>query len=361
MEINNKIDSVELLRAMVRIPSLSGEEQKVADLLLKTLESAGVENIERQENNIWAVNKHFTPQKPTILLCSHHDTVRPSKSYTVDPFGAEIIEINGEQRIYGLGSNDAGGSVVGLLSAFLHFYEMENLSYNLCLALVGEEEISGTYGLRSIMERLPKLDFAIVGEPTLMKMAVAERGLMVVDCVSKGKSGHAAREEGVNAIYKAVKDITWLQNYQFAKVSPLFGNVKMTATIIGAGTVHNVVPESCTFTVDCRVSECYSLEEVLQEMQQNMESQLTPRSMRLRPSGIPMTHLIVKAGLEMGLEYYGSPTTSDAAVLSPLPTLKLGIGDSARSHSADEYLGVEELKSGIITYISLLDSLLVND
>lgn len=357
--MSNKIDSIELLRAMVRIPSLSGEEIEVANLLSNTLSSAGVENIERQDNNVWAVNKHFNSEKPTILLCSHHDTVRPSKSYTVDPFGAEIVDVEGEKRIYGLGSNDAGGSVVGLLCTFLHFYNMENLNYNLCLALVGEEEISGTHGLRSIMEKLPKLDFAIVGEPTLMKMAVAERGLMVVDCVAKGKSGHAAREEGVNAIYKAVKDITWLQGYQFPKVSPLFGNVKMTATIIGAGTVHNVVPDSCTFTVDCRVSECYSLEEVLAEMQKNMESELTPRSMRLRPSGIPMTHSIVEAGLAMGLDYYGSPTTSDAAVLSPLPTLKLGIGDSARSHSADEYLTINELTSGIIVYKNLLSSLLL--
>ncbi len=352
---------VELLQKMVQTPSFSGEEDTVVEILIDYLVQRGVEGINRHHNNIWILNRHFDSSKPTILLCSHHDTVKPSAAYTVDPFGGDIVEVDGgRKKLFGLGSNDAGASVVGLSELFLHFYNEQSLNFNLCLALVAEEEISGSRGLKTILEKLPTIDFAIVGEPTEMKMAIAERGLMVVDCEAKGKSGHAARNEGINAIYVAMQDMAWAATYRFDRVSPFFGDVKMTTTIIEAGSAHNVVPDSCRFTVDCRVTEQYTLEEVLQTMRENMSSQLAPRSMRLRPSSISLEHPLVQIGLGMGIEYYGSPTTSDAAVLSPIPTLKMGIGDSARSHTADEYIYVDELERGVEQYVTMVGKLLLD-
>ncbi|MEG2755178.1 MAG: M20/M25/M40 family metallo-hydrolase, partial [Mucinivorans sp.] len=261
-------------------------------------------------------------------------------------------------RLYGLGSNDAGASVVSLMATFLHFYPQTGLNYNLCLALTAEEECSGELGIEALLPCLPKINCAIVGEPTLGQMAIGERGLMVLDCVAKGRSGHAAREEGDNAIYHALNDIEWFKNYRFAKVSPLFGPVKMSVTIINSGTQHNVVPAECRFTVDVRVTECYTLEQVLALIRENVTSTVTPRSLRLNPSKITLSHPLVVSGLAMGLTTYGSPTTSDAALLYGIEALKMGPGDSARSHSADEYVYISEVTAGIKNYITLLDRIL---
>lgn len=344
---------LELLKEMIATPSLSGDEDGTADILFNFLRGQGVAAVNRLHNNVWCLNADFDASRPTILLCSHHDTVRPSASYTRNPY-APTIE---DGKLYGLGSNDAGGSVVALTAAFLHFYGAQNLTYNYCLALVGEEECSGANGLSSLLPTLPPIDFAIIGEPTEMKMAIAERGLLVLDCIASGRSGHAAREEGVNAIYKAMQDMAWVATYQFAKISPLFGSVKMTVTVVNAGDAHNVVPDSCTFTIDVRVTEQYSLQEVLDSVSANLSSTVTPRSMRLNPSSISLNHPLTKAGLALGVEYYGSPTTSDAALMGGVPTLKMGPGDSARSHTADEYIFIDELAPAIEQYIKMLTSI----
>jgi acetylornithine deacetylase len=305
-------------------------------------------------NNIWVKNRHFDPDKPTILLNSHHDTVRPNSGYTRDPFKPEIID----GKLYGLGSNDAGGPLVSLIATFLHYYDREDLAYNLILAATAEEEISGTNGIESIWSSLTPVDFAIVGEPTLCGMATAEKGLMVLDCVAKGKPGHAAREEGINAIYEAMDDIEWVRTYRFPEVSETLGEMKMTVTIINAGRQHNVVPAECSFTIDVRVTDKYTLEETLEIIRANLKSAVTPRSMRMRPSGIDMNHPLVQSARKLGLTLYGSPTTSDQALI-PVPSVKMGPGDSARSHSADEFIFVDEINQGIATYIRLLDNVIL--
>jgi acetylornithine deacetylase len=221
------------------------------------------------------------------------------------------------------------------------------------LAATAEEEISGTGGVETVWPLLPRIDFAIVGEPTLCQMAIAEKGLMVLDCVAKGKAGHAAREEGVNALYKAIDDIQWIRTFKYPKISQTLGEVKMTATIIQAGKQHNVVPSECQFTVDVRVTDQYSLEEVLQTIKENVKADVTPRSLRMRPSGIDQDHVLVKAAQKLNIPMYGSPTTSDQALI-PVPSVKMGPGDSARSHTADEFIHVAEIVQGIDTYIRLL-------
>ncbi len=340
--------AVELLGKMVAIPSFSKEEEKVASLIADFLTEQGV-RIQRKGNNVWAVNAAFDESKPTILLNSHHDTVRPNAQYTRDPFSPDIVD----GKLYGLGSNDAGGPLVSLICTFLHFYNQNNLSHNLLLAATAEEEISGTGGIESIWSELPEVSFAIVGEPTLCQMATAEKGLMVLDCTARGKAGHAAREEGVNAIYEALPDIEWLRTYRFPKVSETLGTVKMTVTIIQAGKQHNVVPAECTFTVDVRVTDAYSLEEILEEVKRNVKCEVKPRSMRMRPSGIGRDHALVKAASKLGIACYGSPTTSDQALI-PVPSVKIGPGDSARSHTADEFIYVDEIKNGIDVYTKIL-------
>jgi acetylornithine deacetylase len=255
-----------------------------------------------------------------------------------------------------LGSNDAGGCLVSLTATFLHFYEQKNLKYNLVLAATAEEEISGKNGIEILLQHLPKIDFAIVGEPTQLNMAVAEKGLLVLDCTSYGIAGHAAREEGDNAIYNAIKDIEWFRTYKFNKVSELLGPMKMSVTIINAGSQHNVIPSECKFTVDVRVNELYTFEEVLEIINQNVECDVQPRSVRLRSSSIALNHLLVQAGIKLGRKYFGSPTTSDKALM-PFPALKIGPGDSARSHTADEFIYVDEIKEGIELYIALLNEL----
>ena len=341
-------DSVDLLRKLISIPSLSKEEQQTAAVIEQFLVDRGVKT-HRTVNNVWAYNEHFDPKKPTILLNSHHDTVKPNQGYSKDPLAADIID----GKLFGLGSNDAGGSLVSLIAAFLYFYEKKNLKYNLCLAATAEEEISGKNGIELIIPELGQLEFAIVGEPTLMDLAIAERGLMVLDCVSQGKAGHAAREEGDNAIYKAIKDIEWFRTYEFAKRSSLFGPIKMSVTVIEAGSQHNVVPVVCKFTVDVRVTDAYRNEEVLKIIRQNVNCEVTPRSTRLKSSSISEDHSIVKAGISLGRKTYGSPTTSDQALLD-IPSLKIGPGDSARSHMADEFIYVDEIEQGIDLYIQLI-------
>ena len=343
--------AINLLEQLIALPSFSREEDKTALVLQGFFKQHGVAS-ERKGNNVWARNKHFREGVPTILLNSHHDTVRPNSAYTRDPFQAEIID----GKLYGLGSNDAGGALVSLIMAFMHFYEQRNLNFNLVVAATAEEEISGTGGIESIWELFPSIEFAIVGEPTLCQMAVAEKGLMVLDCTVRGKAGHAAREEGVNAIYEAIKDIEWLRTYRFPKVSPTLGEVKMTTTVIQAGKQHNVVPAECSYTVDVRVTDQYSLEEVLEIIKENVKAVVTPRSLRMRSSGIPEDHPLVRSAQTLKIPLYGSPTTSDQALI-PAPSVKLGPGDSARSHTADEFIYVAEIVKGIDTYIALLNEI----
>lgn len=341
-------DSLELLKQLISTSSFSKEEEQTANIIEQFLQQREVKTM-RKLNNVWAYNRHFDPKKPTMLLNSHHDTVKPNSGYTRDPF-APTVE---EGKLYGLGSNDAGGCLVSLIATFLYFYDQEGLSYNVCLAATAEEEISGVNGLEYVLPDLGELEFAIVGEPTLMNLAIAERGLLVLDCVSTGKAGHAAREEGDNAIYKALKDIEWFRSYRFSKVSEMFGPLKMSVTIINAGSQHNVVPATCTFTVDVRVTDAYANEEVLKIIRTNVDCKVTPRSVRLKPSSIDKEHPIVRSGLALGRTTYGSPTTSDQALLS-IPSVKVGPGDSARSHMADEYVFVNEVEEGIKLYIEML-------
>jgi len=345
-------DYIELLKKLISIPSFSREEDKTASAIEAFLQERSVKT-NRNQNNIWAFNKYFDAGKPTILLNSHHDTVKPNSGYTRDPFSADIEH----DILYGLGSNDAGGCLVSLAAAFLHFYEKQDMKYNLCLALTAEEEISGKNGLELILPELGDLEFAIVGEPTQMNMAIAEKGLLVLDCTVYGKAGHAARDEGENAIYKALKDIDWFRTYEFAKKSELFGPVKMSVTIIEAGSQHNVVPATCKFTVDVRVTDAYRNEEVLRIIRQHVSCDVNPRSTRLKPSSISPDHPIVQAGLALGRVTYGSPTTSDQALLD-IPSLKIGPGDSARSHMADEFIYKTEIKEGVSLYIALLSKIL---
>lgn len=345
---------IDLLKNLIRTPSLSRNEEATATILYDFLTAEGVETVHRNDNNVWALNRYFDPARPTILLNSHHDTVKPNPGYTRNPYSPDIEQ----SKLYGLGSNDAGASVVSLIATFLHFYNNEGLKYNLCLAITAEEECSGRAGIESILNLLPRLDFAIVGEPTQMQMAVAERGLMVLDCVAHGRAGHAAREEGDNAIYHAMRDIEWFRSYRFSKVSPLFGAVKMSVTVIEAGSQHNVVPAECKFTVDVRTTECYTNEQVLETVRAAVSSTVTPRSTRLKPSSIAMDHPLIKIGTAMGLKSYGSPTTSDQALLN-CASLKMGVGDSARSHTADEFVYVSEIEQGIEQYIMMLKQLIV--
>ena len=342
-------EAVALLKELIQIPSFSREEDGTASAIYTFLQQHGVQ-AQRKQNNIWAFNQHYNAALPTILLNSHHDTVKPNDSYTRNPFEPGITE----GKLYGLGSNDAGGCLVALIAAFLYFYKQENLKYNLVLAATAEEEISGRNGLELILPELGQLEAAIVGEPTEMQLAVAEKGLLVLDCTAKGKAGHAAREEGINAIYEALPDIQWFQEYKFPKESEHLGPVKMSVTLVQAGTQHNVVPDTCKFTVDVRLTDAYTMEEVLDVIKQHVKAEVKPRSMRLKPSAIPMSHPLVQAGIALGRTTYGSPTTSDQALL-PIPSLKLGPGFSGRSHMADEYIYLHEVEEGIKLYIRLLE------
>jgi acetylornithine deacetylase len=346
-------EALALLKQLIATPSFSKEEDNTADIIEQFLDRKGVKT-RVHLNNIWATNKFYDETKPTILLNSHHDTVKPNKGYTLDPF--KPIEMDG--KLFGLGSNDAGGALASLIACFLYYYSKPGLKYNLVIAATAEEEISGNNGVESLLPHLGKIDSAIVGEPTEMQMAVAERGLMVLDCLAKGKAGHAARNEGENAIYKAIKDIEWLMSCRFPKVSDLLGPVKMSVTVIETeNKAHNVVPAECKFVIDVRVNELYTFEEVFNTIKENVQSEIRARSFRLRSSSIALDHPLVNAGIELGRSYYGSPTTSDKALMT-FPALKMGPGDSARSHTADEYIYVDEIKKGIELYIKLLGKIL---
>lgn len=346
-------DAIDLLKELIATPSFSKEEDQTAGILSRYLATRGLET-SRVGNNVFALNKFYTGSKPTILLNSHHDTVKPNPQYTRDPF-SPVIE---NEKLYGLGSNDAGGSLVALIAAFIHFHNRPGMKYNLAIAATAEEEISGTGGIEYTLKYLPEIDCAIVGEPTQMQMAVAERGLLVLDCVARGRAGHAAREEGDNALYKAIKDISWFSTYHFPETSALLGDVKMSVTVIETeNKAHNVIPSQCHFVADIRMNELYSFEEVLETIQKNVQSEVKPRSTRLRSTCIAMDHPLVKAGLNLGIKYFGSPTSSDKALMH-FPALKIGPGDSARSHTADEYIFVDEIKKGIELYIALLNQLL---
>lgn len=357
-------DAISLLKELIQVPSYSKEENETALAINDFMRLKGIPS-GRIGNNIYALNKGFDPRKPTILLNSHHDTVRPVKTYSLDPFNP----LEKEGKLFGLGSNDAGGSLVSLIMCFIHFYQKPSTRYNLVLAATAEEEISGKGGIEMLLqsEEFQKScgitnDFnnwtAIVGEPTKLEMAIAERGLLVLDCTVEGKAGHAAREEGENAIYKTITDIEWIRNYKFPKVSDLLGPVKMTVTVINTeNKSHNIVPSLCSYTVDVRTNELYPPEEVIDLIRANVSAEVLPRSTRLKSTFISPAHELVKAGLNLGIKYFGSPTTSDKALI-PFPALKIGPGDSARSHTADEFIFTREIKDGIQLYVELLNQLL---
>lgn len=340
-----------LLKSLISTPSPSGDEQQAASLLREFLVQQNVD-FHCKINNTWAVNRFFDPEKPVILLNSHIDTVRPVQGWKSDPFQP----VTDGDRITGLGSNDAGGPLVALLMVFLHYYERRDLPYNLVFAATAEEENSGPNGVRIILEDIPSPAFVIVGEPTGMALAIAERGLMVLDCLAVGKAGHAARDEGDNALYRAIDDIDLLRRFRFEKVSDLLGTVKVTVTQIEAGIQHNVIPDVCRFVVDVRTNEHYSNEEVFHTLSGLIGSQVTPRSFRLNSSGITPDHPFARKARALNIPVFGSPTTSDQAVI-PFPSVKIGPGNSSRSHTAEEYILLSEVTAGIETYIDLLEGL----
>ncbi|WP_111709699.1 M20 family metallo-hydrolase [Lutibacter citreus] len=344
-------EAIELLKKLISTQSFSGEENETALLITQFLSYHDIP-FKTDKHNVWAKNKHFDASKKTILLNSHHDTVKPNKGYTRDPLKAEVID----GKLYGLGSNDAGGCLVSLLATFTYFYNREDLKYNFVIVASAEEENSGPNGLNSMLKIIPKIDFAIVGEPTLMNLAIAEKGLMVMNCEAKGTAGHAAHGVGDNSIYNAMEDINWFQTFEFPKVSETLGKVKMTVTQIEAGSQHNVIPASCKYVVDVRVTDAYSNQEVFDIISANVKSEVCPRSLRLNSSSIPKNHEIVQAGIKLGRETYGSPTLSDQAVLS-CPSLKLGPGQSLRSHTANEFIFVNEIKEGVDLYIKILEEI----
>lgn len=355
-------EAIVLLKSLIETPSFSSEEDQTA-LLIENWFTQNSIPFERENNNVWAFNKHFDKAKPTLLLNSHHDTVKPNQGYTNDPFEAIVKD----GKLFGLGSNDAGGCLVSLLATFVHFYCNENLPYNIVMVASAEEESSGKNGLNSVLKHLPELECAIVGEPTLMQLAVAEKGLLVLDVIVKGTASHAAHNNPNNPIYNAIPIIEWFNSYQFEKISEVLGPVKMTVTQISAGKQHNVVPAECHLVVDIRVNDCYNNQEILDTISpptpeggvknKTREVIVTPRSMHLNASSIPIAHRLVQAGIALGRTTYGSPTLSDQSVLS-CQSLKLGPGETLRSHSADEFIFINEIEEGIQLYIKILSDFL---
>lgn len=344
-------EAIALLEELIAIPSFSKDEDKTAGHIEAYLHSKGVKT-QRIHNNIWARNAAYSAEKPSILLNSHHDTVKPSGAWNESPHKA----LTQGEKLTGLGSNDAGASLVSLMSVFVNNYNKE-LPFNLIYAASAEEEISGKHGMELLRDELGPITLAIVGEPTKMELAVAEKGLMVVDCIAKGKAGHAARKEGINAIYKAMKDIEWIENHTFPKISEHLGEVNMAVTIIDAGKQHNVVPAECRFTIDVRSTDQYSNEEVLKILNDNLDAQVNARSTRLNPSGIDKNHPMYKVAKKLKLNSYGSPTLSDQALMT-WPSVKIGPGDSARSHTANEYILHSEIRNGIEIYTRIIKELI---
>lgn len=343
-------DAIDILKGMISRSSFSREEADVAGFLQETWEAAG-HTVHRKGNNLWLISADYDFGKPTILLNSHIDTVKPASGWTKDPFLPETDE----EKLYGLGSNDAGASVVSLYESFVLLTEKEQ-GYNLIFLASCEEEVSGKEGLESVLKDLPRIDFAVVGEPTGMHPAIAEKGLLVVDCTAIGKAGHAARNEGINAITRAIKDIEWFNTYQFPQVSDILGPVKMSVTIIHAGTQHNVIPDKCEFTVDIRTNEFYSNETIFRIIQEHVQCEVKARSFRLNSSRTPTGHPFIERAKLLGKTPFGSPTLSDQALM-PFPSVKIGPGDSARSHSADEYICLDEIREAIDIYVRLLDGI----
>ncbi|MGB5699043.1 M20 family metallo-hydrolase [Muriicola sp.] len=345
-------NAISLLQELIATPSFSSEENNTALLIEKWLATHGIQ-YKRENNNVFAFNKYYDKNKPSLLLNSHHDTVQPNSAYTRDPFLPSVE--NG--KLFGLGSNDAGGALVSLIAAFAYFYEEKDLGHNLILVASAEEESSGPNGLNSMLTILPEISVAIVGEPTLMQLAIAEKGLVVFDAKVKGTPSHAAHPNDNNAIYNCIDVLTWFKNFKFPKISEVLGAVKVTVTQINGGSQHNVVPAKVDLVIDVRVNDCYTNQEIVSILQKQAPCEINPRSLRLNSSSIPKDHPLVQSGLSLGRTTYGSPTLSDQAALS-CPSLKLGPGDSTRSHSADEYIFVAEIEEGIELYIKLLKGFL---
>ena len=344
--------AIHLLQQLISTPSFSSEEDQTAQLIENWFKTHDIP-FKRKDNNVWATNKAFESSKPTLLLNSHHDTVKPNQSYTKDPFDASIE--NG--KLYGLGSNDAGGALVSLLALFTHYYSHPNPKYNLLMVASGEEESAGPKSLKGLLPDLPKIDLAIVGEPTLMELAIAEKGLIVFDGVIKGTASHAAHPNDNNPIMKLPEVLTWFKTFRFEKESSTLGPVKVTVSQVNAGRQHNVVPSEVHLVIDVRVNECYSNEEIARILKEKAPCELKERSLRLNSSSIPIEHELIQSGIALGKTTYGSPTLSDQAALN-CPSLKLGPGDSIRSHTANEFIYVNEIEEGITFYIELLKNIL---
>jgi acetylornithine deacetylase len=359
--------AIALLHQLIATPSLSKAEDKTAALIYAFLQQREIP-VQRLHNNIWARTTDFDPAKPTLLLNSHHDTVPPNGGYTLDPY-TPLVQ---DGKLYGLGSNDAGGCLVSLVAAFVYWYHQPPGRYNIILAATAEEEISGKGGIEALLNDASFIEAtagvlrpghlrpgtgAIVGEPTQLQAAIAERGLLVLDGVVRGRAGHAAREEGDNALYKAISDIQWFREHPFTQSSEWLGKVKANVTVLQTpNTIHNMVPDECRYVVDIRVTDCYTHEELLDTIRASVQAEITPRSMRLRASGIEMTHPLVQAATALGAKPYGSPTSSDMALI-PLPSIKIGPGDSARSHTADEYIFITEIENGVEFYVRMIQHL----
>lgn len=344
--------AVEMLKELIATPSVSRDEQRAADIIVRYMQQYGME-YQREGNNVWTIAPGYDANRPTLLLNAHIDTVKPAATWTRDPF-APTIE---GDRLYGLGSNDCGGGLVSLLQVF-RILQGKALPYNLVYLASAEEEVSGANGFSLALPLLPKISVAIVGEPTAMQPAIAEKGLMVIDAIAHGKSGHAARNEGTNAIYEALDDLQWLRSHQFEEVSPLLGPTKMTVTVINAGTQHNVIPDECHFTIDVRTNEYHRNKYVFEYLSKHLKSEIKARSFRLGSSSISESHPIVVRCKAMGMQPFGSPTLSDQALM-PFTSLKLGPGDSARSHSADEYICISEIEDAIGKYVELLEGVVI--
>ena len=345
-------ESIDLLDRLIATPSTSRDEAATADIIEEFLRSRVKGNVQRIYNNVYVRTPMWDDSRPTLLMNSHHDTVRPSASYTRDPYEAT----HEEGRIYGLGSNDAGASAVSLIAAY-RYMEMQELPYNMLLAISAEEEVMGEHGMRALLPELGHIDMALVGEPTGMHAAVGERGLVVMDCTAHGVRGHAARNEGINAIDKAIADIERIRNFRFERCSELLGDIKMTVTQISAGTQHNVIPDECKFVIDIRTTDAYTNEETVKIVQQLLEADAKERSTRVHASAIYPEHPLVKAASAIGRTTFVSPTTSDMALMHGIPSLKMGVGESCRSHGADEYVLESEIVEGIKVYIDFLSAL----